>query len=1264
MQQLRRTANRVFRMPTIADAFFLWVEQCERSQRRAQRKELRAAALSIDDERSALIEDLRDQLQDCKAKLAKADDDKRAALELQLVELTGSSAEVSALQGQREKEQRIELLRRQAARRILQQDLSRGWTAWHDMWSARTYALKRLRDAGSRLRTPGVAQAFHHWVSVWTRRKYRQKLAELDRETKTLEGQLRQARFEVGQANLIKVAQDDELKALREKVGELAAAHVATESQVPSYNDLRLENAELHEAAREAREAEALAEQRLENAEKDAASQRSKDQRLLQQLLAEQRSKFDVELGAMKDQLEAKSAREAREERVEMLRRMTTRRMMNQAVFSGWTAWMEHWEARTYALQRLRQAASRLRSPELAAAFADWVFSALMRRQARAAAEAKRKAGQLSESDAVCRELEQELVRVRAELATVSEERMNLRERISELDGGVTEAERLRQEAEAKSKEERIELLRRQIGRRMMNADLGRGFTAWVEMWEARAYAQDRLRQVANRLRVPELAYAFNVWAVDVEEQIRLDAVKAMQRDKAGLQSERARLEQELASVRAEYEQRLANSEEQRVMLMARIADLGGGMDSTQAMLEAQATVEKERRIDMLCRMISRRMMRSDLSKGWSAWLEMWEAKTYARQRMREVANRLRAPELASAFTDWVLVYHTERERHLAVEARKKSSLLAQQSSKYKDLEQELVRVRAELATVSEERMNLRERISELDGGVTEAERLRQEAEAKSKEERIELLRRQIGRRMMNADLGRGFTAWVEMWEAKLYARSQLQQCANRLRAPELSFSFSFWLRDWMESKRADELRAYRQREDLLQGNAQTLAAQMQRLREEYEYKLRVAEEAKEIALERQRISLMGTATELAALREQEEKEQRIELLRRQIARRLMNGSLSHGFTAWTEMWEARTWAKSRLREVGNRFRQPGLADAFWVWTGVWEAIKHQKYCQELEKQSKSLESMLSQARFEAGQLDLVRVAQEDRLKEMTSRVRLQEEEIAVKDIKIRGLAETTKQNSELSELMAAAAEAQSIAEQKMQDMEEEASRQHASNRELLERLLAEQRAKFEDDMKEDKARLLSHSQERKRMEEAFDKERDEAKRELKELTKELERTKKELEKLKANSPREKNKKQGVKDTGGKVKTSALGMIDLDEGPDSKPISQQLAEALRANSTRVLDLFRDWDADGDGEVSRAEFRRAMPQLGLDVPVSEVDKLFNEWDKDGGGALSLKELTKILNRARVAGGAPSPPAPSVGGGAKAAMAAIKLQKTIG
>ena len=34
--------------------------------------------------------------------------------------------------------------------------------------------------------------------------------------------------------------------------------------------------------------------------------------------------------------------------------------------------------------------------------------------------------------------------------------------------------------------------------------------------------------------------------------------------------------------------------------------------------------------------------------------------------------------------------------------------------------------------------------------------------------------------------------------------------------------------------------------------------------------------------------------------------------------------------------------------------------------------------------------------------------------------------------------------------------------------------------------------------------------------------------------------------------------------------------------------AEQLANALRANSARVLDLFRSWDADGDGQVSTSE----------------------------------------------------------------------------
>jgi trimeric autotransporter adhesin len=97
--------------------------------------------------------------------------------------------------------------------------------------------------------------------------------------------------------------------------------------------------------------------------------------------------------------------------------------------------------------------------------------------------------------------------------------------------------------------------------------------------------------------------------------------------------------------------------------------------------------------------------------------------------------------------------------------------------------------------------------------------------------------------------------------------------------------------------------------------------------------------------------------------------------------------------------------------------------------------------------------------------------------------------------------------------------------------------------------------------------------------------------------------------------------------------------IDLDEGPDAPPIQQQIAAALRRNAGKVLDLFRAWDANGDGEVSKKEFRKAMPTIGLDVPVQEVDALFDSWDQDGGGVLHYKELSKVLR-------SPAPPPTSV------------------
>ena len=44
---------------------------------------------------------------------------------------------------------------------------------------------------------------------------------------------------------------------------------------------------------------------------------------------------------------------------------------------------------------------------------------------------------------------------------------------------------------------------------------------------------------------------------------------------------------------------------------------------------------------------------------------------------------------------------------------------------------------------------------------------------------------------------------------------------------------------------------------------------------------------------------------------------------------------------------------------------------------------------------------------------------------------------------------------------------------------------------------------------------------------------------------------------------------------------------------------------------RVVDLFREWDDDNNGKVSREEFHRAMGEMKFEAPAEEVDKLFDE-----------------------------------------------------
>lgn len=80
-------------------------------------------------------------------------------------------------------------------------------------------------------------------------------------------------------------------------------------------------------------------------------------------------------------------------------------------------------------------------------------------------------------------------------------------------------------------------------------------------------------------------------------------------------------------------------------------------------------------------------------------------------------------------------------------------------------------------------------------------------------------------------------------------------------------------------------------------------------------------------------------------------------------------------------------------------------------------------------------------------------------------------------------------------------------------------------------------------------------------------------------------------------------------------------------------IENALARAVKQNAVRTMDIFRDWDANNDGTISKAEFRKALRALGVDGNKEAHDALFDEWDVDSSGQLDFKELDKALRKAQ-------------------------------
>jgi Ca2+-binding EF-hand superfamily protein len=74
-----------------------------------------------------------------------------------------------------------------------------------------------------------------------------------------------------------------------------------------------------------------------------------------------------------------------------------------------------------------------------------------------------------------------------------------------------------------------------------------------------------------------------------------------------------------------------------------------------------------------------------------------------------------------------------------------------------------------------------------------------------------------------------------------------------------------------------------------------------------------------------------------------------------------------------------------------------------------------------------------------------------------------------------------------------------------------------------------------------------------------------------------------------------------------------------------------MRDTLARSAVKIGDLLASWDANGDGVVSRSEFRSAVRAMGVQAADELIDKAFDELDYTKSGELDQKDLIKRLQR---------------------------------
>jgi len=382
-------------------------------------------------------------------------------------------------------------------------------------------------------------------------------------------------------------------------------------------------------------------------------------------------------------------------------------------------------------------------------------------------------------------------------------------------------------------------------------------------------------------------------------------------------------------------------------------------------------------------------------------------------------------------------------------------------------------------------------------------------------------------------------------------------------------------------------------------------------------------------------------------------------------AQRIQQVTLARGWSTWLARYDEAVRQQNLLRGCAAKLAKPVLVYSLARWRRDYEEEQRLAAAREMretvarfEGRAKELEAELWQVKSEGATLNMQRTAQSDEWAALVERNRhLAEESLAARRREEEALIKM-EENATAMEIASAKAarDAHALAL-------EQVAKEQASMQSQLEQLLADQRRQVEEELTEKMAAERGSAQLRDEQRQRLEAQLRQANEDLRAAREEIIKLKGQQGGLRAPPPpppkaaKPSNSKRSapppVEERYPAKNRSVLGAVDIDED-SGLTVSEQLRTALSKNAGRVIDLFREWDVDGDGMVERHEFHRAMKQMKYDVPKKAIDELYDSWDPDGSGTISYEEIKKILVRP------PTMSPPPVPAAAQSALAASALK----